>query len=140
MTLIGDQGRLQAIVIEPPPPFSMNQTPGMHWSRVRKASASVYRQIGWLCKGAQLRSLIRVPVVVHCEWVGRRPRDDDNFHSAALYGVKWVLDGLVKAGLLPDDSRKFVRMGETRWKAGKRRLLRIWLEPDAGTIRGVNGH
>lgn len=125
VTIIGEGGTLQFVVIEPPPPFSMNQSRGTHWSRIRKSSKSVQRQIGWLASGARQ---IPVPATVHCTWYGPRPRDDDNFHSAALYGIKWVLDGLVKARLLPDDCREFVTMGEIGWKEGKRRCLRIWFE------------
>ncbi len=122
---IGERGVLQEVVIQPPPPFSMNQARGTHWRHIHKASKSVQRQIGWLASGARQ---IPVPATVHCEWLGRRPRDDDNFHSAALFGIKWTLDGLVKAALLPDDSREFVTVGEVRWKGGKRRWLRIWFE------------
>lgn len=125
-TVILTGGFLQEIEIEPPPPLSMNQARGMHWSRIHKASKSVQRQIGWQAKGARR---IAVPTMVHCRWEGRRPRDDDNFRSAALYGIKWALDGLVKAALLPDDSREFVTVGNIGWSEGNgKRCLRIWFE------------
>ena len=45
------------------------------------------------------------PVGIHCLW--REPsarRDPDNVHA----GVKYVLDGLVQAGILAGDGRKHV--------------------------------
>ena len=46
------------------------------------------------------------PVRIEFVWVeGNRRRDLDNIAAA----TKFVLDGIVEAGILPDDSQKWVR-------------------------------
>ena len=44
-------------------------------------------------------------VAVECSWVERNARrDPDNVEG----GIKWLLDGVVKAGALKDDSQRYV--------------------------------
>lgn len=47
--------------------------------------------------------------------------------DAVAYSFKYVLDGLVKAGVLVDDSSKYVRMGEAVQRVGAHSVLLIEL-------------
>ncbi|SFF33994.1 hypothetical protein [Paracidovorax wautersii] len=54
----------------------------------------------------------------------RRLIDED----AVGYSFKYLLDGVVRAGMLVDDSRKYVRMGEHIQRQGSESVLLIVLE------------
>ena len=74
-----------------------------------KFKAEVEEVIGWAIKQALTSKSLRKPsgaVLVRFEWHERtKKRDADNIASAK----KFVLDALVKCGVLADDSRKFVK-------------------------------
>jgi Holliday junction resolvase RusA-like endonuclease len=56
-------------------------------------------------KAAQLKA-IKVPVAVTFHWyTPSRRKDPDNL----AHGMKYIFDGLVKAGHLPDDTQHYVR-------------------------------
>ena len=55
-------------------------------------------------------------VAVSCTWVERdRRRDPDNVEG----GVKWLLDGIVRAGALKDDSQRYVASVSHSYTVGK---------------------
>ena len=58
--------------------------------------------VAWGCVGVPKEQL-KMPVDVTCTWYTKNLRKDPDNVSA---GVKFVLDGLVQAGVLPDDRRK----------------------------------
>lgn len=59
--------------------------------------------VEWVAKAARVPTMERVEV--HCHWVTKnRRRDPDNIAAAA----KFVLDGLVKAKVLPSDGWRHV--------------------------------
>ena len=59
-----------------------------------------------VAKAAKVMDPIDYPVRVEFVWVeGNRRRDLDNISAA----TKFVLDGIVEAGILIDDSQKWVR-------------------------------
>lgn len=61
--------------------------------------------IGWYIAISKLPK-ISSPVIIHFEWHEKtKRRDADNIASAK----KFILDALVKQGILIDDSRKYVR-------------------------------
>jgi len=75
----------------------------------RFAGAAMKREwtatVAWYAKSAGLRT-ITVPVMVSFTWIDRTARrDPDNVRG---FGAKAILDGLVAAGVLPDDSRKWI--------------------------------
>jgi Holliday junction resolvase RusA-like endonuclease len=48
---------------------------------------------------------IKTPVVIHFRWYTKNlKKDADN----VSFSKKFVLDGLVKAGILPDDTRRWI--------------------------------
>lgn len=74
-----------------------------------KFKREVEEVIGWSIRQALTSKALYKPnkaVVVHFEWHERtKKRDADNIASAK----KFVLDALVKNGVLVDDSRKYVK-------------------------------
>lgn len=61
--------------------------------------------IGWAIKKAKLKP-IETPCVIEIEWhEATKRRDVDNIHSS----VKFILDALVKNGILKNDSRRYVK-------------------------------
>ena len=65
---------------------------------------NVEQIIGWYILMAKLPKIAH-PVIVHFEWHEKtKRRDADNIASAK----KFILDALVKHGVLQDDSRKYV--------------------------------
>ena len=79
----------------------------------RYAGAALKKEIeaviGWAIKGAlQTKTLrpITNPCVIEVDWhEATKRRDVDNIHSS----VKFILDALVKNGILQNDGRKYVK-------------------------------
>lgn len=74
-----------------------------------KFKQEVEEVIGWAIKQALTSKSLRKPsgaVIIRFEWHERtKKRDADNIASAK----KFILDALVKNGVLEDDSRKYVK-------------------------------
>lgn len=87
------------------PPMTSNDMRRAHWTAVRAAKQHVETLVGWHVKKAH------VPLVEYCDvevvWFAPNgiKRDADSLGPF----LKASLDGLVKAGAIPDDSRQFVR-------------------------------
>ncbi len=59
-----------------------------------------------MCLQQKLKSITQYPVVVNFEWYCANERKDiDN----VSFAKKFILDGMVKAGVLQNDSRRFVK-------------------------------
>ena len=73
-----------------------------HWSRYASLKKTATELVAWNSKAQQLE-----PIAERCvftfDWPYSR-RDPDN----QSFGAKMILDGLVKAEVLPDDSRKWI--------------------------------
>jgi Holliday junction resolvase RusA-like endonuclease len=75
-----------------------------HWAVGAKQKADVDRRVQEAARDARLPN-IPSPVAIRFCWIEQdRRRDLDNVRA----GAKWVLDGLVKAGILAGDSREHV--------------------------------
>ena len=73
-----------------------------HWSRYASLKKTATEVVAWNCKAQRLKPIDdRVTLIF--DWPHSR-RDPDN----QSFGTKMILDGLVKAGALPDDSRKWI--------------------------------
>ena len=75
----------------------------------RFAGASVKKseteRVYWECKKELLSKIKKYPVMITFSWFSKDCRKDlDN----VCFGKKFILDGLVMAGVLENDSRKFV--------------------------------
>lgn len=87
---------------------SLNETINENRSN-RYAGAKLKKEIetliGWAIKKAKLTP-IENPCVIEIDWhEATKRRDVDNIHSS----VKFILDALVKNGILKNDSRRYVK-------------------------------
>jgi Holliday junction resolvase RusA-like endonuclease len=88
------------------PPLLMNQLRSKtHWRAQHAAHQSVIDAVWTMCK-AQRIGLFAVPVVVTLTWHAKHKRRRDPDSLAPM--VKGCLDGLVRAGVLTDDSSTYV--------------------------------
>lgn len=101
----------------PPSDLSPNMERNLHWTKKREA-VKAYKELGrWHClaamqsKGFKTSQKVRVSYVWH---KGKkrgtgfyRPKDDRN----AIASLKALDDGMVLAGLVPDDSAKYWEFG-----------------------------
>ena len=69
-------------------------------------------QIGWFIKRL---TPIEAPCVVHFTWIEKSQRRD---LDGAAFGKKFILDAMVKQGILPDDNRKWVKGYTDTFKQG----------------------
>lgn len=68
-----------------------------------KMKADYEEAIGWFVKRL---TPIKKPCIIHFTWIEKtQKRDADNL----TFGKKFILDAMVKCGVLPDDSRKWVK-------------------------------
>jgi hypothetical protein len=71
-----------------------------HWSANHRATASLRLRGGWAARAAHAPQMTRADLTVHVVYPARkRRRDVSNY----LGTVKPLLDGMVDAGVLPDD-------------------------------------
>ena len=75
-----------------------------HFGAYSKMKSINTEEVAWGCLGYPKRQL-KMPVDVTCKWVTKNLKKDPDNVSA---GVKFILDGLVLAGILHDDRRKQV--------------------------------
>ena len=75
-----------------------------HWSRNAPVIAYWRQMTAALARVGGRRSFTRVHVVMTLSWPDRRRRDVANWHPLA----KACVDGLVDAGVVPDDSHEYV--------------------------------
>ena len=80
------------------------------WAVANRFAANKCKQewkqmVYWACKEIGIKKTIITPVTVciHCKFKDKRRRDCDN------YTPKFILDGLVEAGVLIDDSCDVVK-------------------------------
>lgn len=84
---------------------SLNEFYRMHYQKQGKVKRDSDAVVTWSAKQARIRPFDK-PVEINCVWVEEnRKRDLDNI----MFGIKFVLDGLVKAGVLKDDSPRYVK-------------------------------
>ena len=73
-----------------------------HFAAYAKAKSMHTKAVAWECAGCP-KGQLAMPVDITCRWITRDLRKDPDNVSA---GIKFILDGLVMAGVLPDDRRK----------------------------------
>lgn len=90
-----------------------------------KFKREVEEVIGWSIRQALTSKTLYKPsgaVVVHFEWTEANSRRDcDNICSAR----KFILDALVKNGVLEDDSQKYVKGFHDTFKIGKEYSVKV---------------
>lgn len=114
------------------PPMSSNDQRRMHWAVQAKAKKEVGETVTWLARRAGIKNL--GPSVVSVTWFApdKRKRDSDSLGPF----LKAALDGLVAAGVWPDDHSDWVvetRMAIDKSDTKNARLeIRIWERDDTG--------
>ena len=84
---------------------SLNEFYRMHYQEQGKVKRENDDLVAWTVRKARIKPYKR-PVEVTCLWVEpNRKRDLDNIH----FGIKFIMDGLVKAGIIQDDSPLYVK-------------------------------
>jgi hypothetical protein len=82
----------------------LNANHRMHWTRKAVLTRTI-RAASFACvKGAKVPKLRRAQIVVEYRPRDRRRRDVHNLYPSA----KAAIDGLVDAGVLPDDSDRYL--------------------------------
>lgn len=77
-----------------------------HWARGAKLKKEATELVAWECKTQHVQKIDGEVIVEVTFYERDRRRDADN----VLGGLKYILDGLVVAGVLTDDSRKYVEL------------------------------
>lgn len=75
----------------------------------REASKWIASELGWPKK----------PRRVRLDWVVRRWQKVDSFNAMASLALKATEDGLVDAGIVPDDNEKYVVFGTVTQECGR---------------------
>ena len=84
---------------------SLNEFYRMHHMKQGKVKRENDEVVAWSAKAAHIKPYTK-PVQIDCLWVEPNKRRD---HDGIHFGVKFILDGLVKAGILKDDSPRYVK-------------------------------
>ena len=75
-----------------------------HWSSYAQIKKQQTNKVAWIARG-QLTP-VTPPVDLVFSWTTKNKRvDPDN----VSHGAKYIIDGLVNAGILPNDGRKVIR-------------------------------
>ena len=86
-----------------------------HWSSYAKEKKALTHRVEMYCRSHQCEP-VQMPCVIRFTWVEPdRRRDLDNITA----GQKFCLDGMVAAGVLPDDGWKWVHGIEHRFAVDK---------------------
>lgn len=95
-----------------------------HWSKSATLKKEATELCQWAIKAASVPH-IEKPVVIRFVWVEKDERRDVDNVAA---GAKFVLDGLVASGRLPNDSRQWVRGISHEFPAPDKKNPRIEVE------------
>lgn len=77
-----------------------------HWSRYSRPKKILNDAIVAVFAKQQVKPVTEYPVDIYCHWIIPNKRKDPDNISA---GVKFVLDGLVNAGILRNDGQKEIK-------------------------------
>lgn len=95
------------------PPLSANHRPG-HWSVRHRLTKRVVEDTMWLVRSVRVPALAACSVQLHYRPTSNRRRDTDNLVPT----LKPICDALVRAGVVVEDTPRFVRRPEPvihRW-------------------------
>ena len=100
--------------VKPTPP-SPNRTLRMHWAVRRKLFKNIYDQVFWQVKQAKWKG--KGPIKISIERRSAVRMDPDNL----IGSLKPVIDGLVRAGVIPDDGEDDISFGTIKQVKSKRK-------------------
>ena len=112
----------------PAKPLSLNEERNLHWAD-RRARTDPWRDLTLvLARQARLRHTVAATpatVTVVIPVPDDRRRDPANYYPV----TKACIDGLVKAGVWPDDDPRYVRVNEPILTRGPTACIRLELRP-----------
>lgn len=112
---------LEVPLVNGRPALSANQR--LHWRRKAEVTAAVRDGVAWRAKAARIGAQDHILVRLHFAPQDRRRRDASNLMPVQ----KAAVDGLVEAGVVPDDTARWVTELMPKlhtWTGGARRM---WL-------------
>lgn len=109
---------LKVSLIDEKPPLSANQR--LHWRKKADITASIRREVAWWAKAARIGPQDHIVVQLHYAPQDKRRRDAANLTATQKPSV----DGLVDAGVVPDDTARWVT-----------ELMPVIHEPNGGAKR-----
>ena len=94
---------------------------GRHWSKRYAEARTIQELVGYLCAAQEIGSVKMYPVDIRitASYKSKIRRDSGNISN------KEIIDGLVLAGVLEDDSTKYVRWVATRAIIGKEDKVKV---------------
>lgn len=114
----------------PTHPQSINATNRMHWAQ-RRRHLDPWKAAAWAAwkEQGKARALEidgqKVLVEVTIPFAKKARRDPHNYTSTV---VKAIVDGLIEAGMKPDDTPQYVRVAEPRLTVGAE-MVTVRIEP-----------
>jgi crossover junction endodeoxyribonuclease RusA len=88
------------------PPLTLNQR--LHWAAANRIKRQLAVDVGWLLVQQRVPALDHASIWLEWTPVASRRRDSDNLEPTR----KTVIDAIVSAGLLPDDTSEYVTRPE----------------------------
>lgn len=95
---------MQSLTIYKLPP-TLNEMNNVHYMKRAKMKEEWEELVIRACRENGIRPMGRASITLELWFPDKRRRDLDNYGG---FGFKWILDGLVKAGVLKDDSTDYV--------------------------------
>ena len=109
------------------PPLNMNQR--LHWAKKARLTKNVRSSAYFLARSQRIPAYRHIKVQLHYVPRDNRRRDPSNLIATQ----KPLVDGLVTAGVVPDDTPKYVTEAMPKiHPADKTATVRMWLTIDAG--------
>ena len=106
----------------------LNANERSHWRRRSELSRQWRERTCWLAKAHGIPPLQRASVVTHIAFGDKRRRDVANYQPTA----KAIVDGIVDAGVLPDDDDAHLEGPDLRCASGPRCIRVIITELTRG--------
>lgn len=105
------------------PPLNMNQR--MHWAQKAKITKAIRHEAMIRCRATRIRKANHITVQLHYQPRDNRRRDPSNLMPTQ----KALVDGIVDAGIVPDDTPQYVTETiPTIQPAIKGQPGKMWLE------------
>lgn len=84
-----------------------------HYLKGNKIKKSETERVYWECKSQKIRPITKFPVKITYTWFSKNLKKDiDN----VAFAKKFINDGIVLAGLLPNDGRKYINSFEDKFE------------------------
>lgn len=92
------------ITIALPKHLIINANHRMHWAKKAEKTKAIRWRARWAAKTSGIKRMDQAHLTVHIHWPDKRRRDEHNITPT----IKAAIDGLIDAGLLPDDSGDYL--------------------------------